>query len=144
MRLGTGMQGAMSAFSMGLLVLSLAACLTCPASAQNSLAEKSQNPIGDLISVPLQTSINFGVGNLDKITYHPPVFAGDSYDFGIGDIQLQTYFVPKKTVPVPDGSFVWGVGPVLQADSATDSRLGTGKWAAGAGAVVFFAVKSFT
>ena len=126
----------------------------------------------DLISVPFQNNINSGVGALDKtqnvmlfqpvapislnpdwnlivrpitpITYQPPLFAGDSYDFGIGDIQLQTYFVPKKVVPVRGGSFIWGVGPALQADSATDPRLGTGKWAAGVEGVVFFAIKPFT
>ena len=172
MRLGHAMKEAMSAFLRGLLALSIAACLTSPASAQHPLAEKSQNPIAELITVPFQNTTNFGVGTPDKrqnvllfqpvapisldpdwnlivrpitpITYQPALFPGDSYDFGIGDIQVQTYLVPKKTVPVPGGSFIWGVGPVLQAKTATDPRLGTGKWSAGAGGVVFFAVKPFT
>ncbi len=166
------MKGAMSALLLGFLALSIAACLTSPATADQSLSEKSQNPIGDLISVPFQNNTNFGAGTLDKtqnvmlfqpvapisldpdwnlivrpitpFTYQPPLFPGDSYDFGIGDIQLQTYFVPKKTVPVPGGAITWGVGPVLQAKTATDPRLGTGKWSAGAGGVVFFAIKPFT
>ncbi len=166
------MKGAMSSLLLGFLALSIAACLTSPATADQSLSEKSQNPIGDLISVPFQNNTNFGVGTLDKtqnvmlfqpvapisldpdwnlivrpitpFTYQPPLFPGDSYDFGIGDIQLQTYFVPKKTVPVPGGAITWGVGPVLQAKTATDPRLGTGKWSAGAGGVVFFAIKPFT
>ena len=174
MDFATAMKHAKSAPLLGLLALSIAACLTSPAAAQanHSLTEKSQNPIGDLITVPFQNTTNFGVGTLDKtqnvllfepvapisldpdwnlivrpitpITYQPALFPGDSYDFGIGDIQLQTYLVPKKTVPVPGGSFIWGVGPVLQAKTATDPRLGTGKWSAGAGGVVFFAVKPFT
>jgi len=172
MRLGHVMKEAKSAYLRGPLALSIAACLTSPAAAQHSIAEKSQNPIGDLISVPFQNNANFGVGTLDKtqnvtlfqpvapisldpdwnlivrpitpFTYQPALFPGDSYDFGIGDIQLQTYLVPKKTVPVPGGSFIWGVGPVLQAKTATDPRLGTGKWSAGAGGVVFFAIKPFT
>lgn len=166
----------MSTFRVGLFALSITACLTCPASAQGAregtLAEKSQNPIGSLISVPFQNNMNFGVGTLDRtqnvtlfqpvapiglnpdwnlivrpitpITYQPPLFRGDSSDFGIGDIQLQTYFVPKEFAPLPGGGFTWGVGPVLQADSATDPRLGTGKWAAGVGGVLFFAIKPFT
>ena len=166
------MKGAMSSLLLGFLALSIAACLTSPATADQSLSEKSQNPIGDLISVPFQNNTNFGAGTLDKtqnvmlfqpvapisldpdwnlivrpitpFTYQPPLFPGDSYDFGIGDIQLQTYFVPKKTVPVPGGAITWGVGPVLQAKTATDPRLGTGKWSAGAGGVVFFAIKPFT
>jgi hypothetical protein len=173
MRLGHVMKEAKSAFLRGLLALSIAACLTSPATAvDHSLTEKSQNPIGDLISVPFQNNTNFGTGTLDKtqnvtlfqpvapisldpdwnlivrpitpITYQPPLFPTDSYDFGIGDIQLQTYLVPKKVVPVPGGSFIWGVGPVLQAKTATDPRLGTGKWSAGAGGVLFFAIKPFT
>ena len=32
----------------------------------HSLREKSQNPIGSLISVPFQNTTNFGVGALDK------------------------------------------------------------------------------
>ena len=166
------MKGAMSSLLLGFLALSIAACLTSPATADQSLSEKSQNPIGDLISVPFQNNANFGVGTLDKtqnimvfqpvapisldpdwnlivrpitpITYQPALFPGDSDDFGIGDIQLQTYLVPKKVVPIPGGSFIWGVGPVLQAKTATDPRLGTGKWSAGTGSVVFFDIKPFT
>ena len=183
MYFATTMKQAMSSLLMGLLALSIAACLTSPAAAEQSLSEKSQNPIGDLISVPFQNTTNFGVGTLDKsqnvllfqpvapisldpdwnlivrpitpITYQPPLsrsishhqptlFPTDSHDFGLGDIQLQTYVVPKNTIPIPGGSFIWGVGPVLQAKTATDPRLGTGKWSAGAGGVLFFAVKPFT
>ena len=172
MHLDQWVKWAMSPLLMGLLALSIAASLTSPASAQHSLTEKSQNPIAELIIVPFQNNTNFGVGTPDKtqnfmlfepgapisldpdwnlivrpitpITYQPALFPGDSYDFGIGDIQLQTYLCPKKAVPIPGGTFLWGVGPVLQAKSATDPRLGSGKWSAGAGAVAFFAIKPFT
>ena len=137
-----------------------------------SLAEKSQNPIGDLITLPFQNTTNFNVGALDReqnvlliqpaapfsigpshnvilrpitpVTYQPPFFFGDDNDIGLGDIQLQTYLVPKKSTPIPGGSLIAGAGPVLQFNSATDARLGTGKWAAGFGGVVFFAVKPWT
>jgi hypothetical protein len=140
--------------------------------AADDLASKAQNPIGDLIAVPIQSNFNFGVGELDRMQnvnllqpvaplslgpdwnlvvrpifpfiYQPPFFAGDDADFGLGDIQLQTYFVPKEAKQIPGGTFIWGAGPVLQARSATDDRLGSGKWAAGAGGVVFIIQQPFT
>jgi len=160
-----------AAATIRLFTLGLVACLSTPAIA-DGLAEQSQNPIGNLISVPFQNTTYFDTGQLDKdqdvlliqpvapislntdwnlivrpivpLIYQPALFTGDSYDYGLGDIQLQTYLVPKQTVPIPGGGLTWGVGPVLQAKSATDPRLGTGKWAAGAGGVLFFDVKPFT
>jgi len=56
------MKGAMSALLLGFLALSIAACLTSPATADQSLSEKSQNPIGDLISVPFQDNADLLLG----------------------------------------------------------------------------------
>jgi hypothetical protein len=33
------------------------------------LAKKTQNPVADLISVPLQSNFNFGAGSRDKMVY---------------------------------------------------------------------------
>ena len=158
----------------GLCAFLLMVVLSGSASAQDteSLAEKSQNPIGDIITLPFQNNTNFNVGSLNKVqnilliqpaapfsvssnhniilrpitpvTYQPPFFTGDSHDFGLGDIQLQTYLVPKKPSPLPGGTVIAGLGPVIQFKSATDARLGTGKWSAGIGGVVFFAIEPWT
>ena len=37
---------------------------------------------------------------------------------------------------------VWGLGPALQFPTATDDKLGTGKWSAGPGFVVFLSEKA--
>ncbi len=50
---------------------------------------------------------------------------------GIGDVQEQLYFAPK-TKP---GQFIWGVGPIFQAPTASPGVLGAGKWGAGPDAV---------
>jgi hypothetical protein len=44
---------------------------TVPSLAQNEteLAKKVQNPVADLISVPLQSNFNFGVGPDDDLQY---------------------------------------------------------------------------
>ena len=97
------------------------------ANAQQTLREKSQNPIADLISVPFQNNTNFGVGQLNKtqnihniqpvipiqlnenwnlitrtivpVTYQPALFRGDSTDFGLGDATPQLFFSPRKPAP---------------------------------------------
>jgi hypothetical protein len=135
---------------------------------QKDLAKASQNPIGNMISLPLQNNtyfnvgpdkksansfqlqpvypINFGNFNLinrmiipfnhlesqdvtvpgsghlghDKVTYH-----SDSAT-GLGNITWQGFFSPAEP-----GKIVWGVGPVLQLPTNTDSQLGGDKWSAG-------------
>lgn len=55
----------------------------------------------------------------------PPLFAGGSPSFGVGDISPSFWFSPKVS------SFTWGVGPVLNLPSTADPALGSGKWSAG-------------
>jgi hypothetical protein len=121
---------------------------------KTELAKKLQNPVADLISVPFQNNFNFGVGPEDKMQYvlniQPviPQHVTEQWnwihrsivplinqpapvnEFGLGDIQYQGFLSPAK----PD-KLIWGVGPVFQFPSATDSQLGTEKWSAGAGVV---------
>ena len=46
-------------------------------SAGAELAKKTQNPVADLISVPLQSNFNFGAGSRDKDDLPPQRSAGD-------------------------------------------------------------------
>jgi len=122
------------------------------------LAKKTQNPISDLISVPLQNNFNFSGGPDDEMQYvlniQPvyPLRIHENWNWinrvilpviyqpfqreeeggkaGLGDIQYQGFLVPAKA-----SKFVWGVGPVVQFPSATDEILGTEKWSMGPGAV---------
>lgn len=50
---------------------------------------------------------------------------------GLGDINYTLFISPVK----PVNGWIWGVGPSITADSATDDRLGSGKWSAGLSAV---------
>jgi hypothetical protein len=47
--------------------------------------------------------------------------------FGTGDLINATFLTP----PPPSKEFVWGVGPLLGIPTASDPRLGSGKWSAG-------------
>ena len=124
-----------------------------------ALAKTAQNPIADMISLPLQNNTNFDVGpqretqnilnvqpvypfslnadwNLITRTIVPvisqPGFApGQERESGIGDIQFSAFFSPKQVV----GGWVWGVGAIAQLDTATDERLGQGVWGLGPTAV---------
>jgi hypothetical protein len=124
------------------------------------LAKKLANPISDLISLPIQSNYDFGVGpgdgtkwttniqpvipfgisedwNLISRTILPVTdqeglaAAGDGLDaFGLGDTVQSFFFSPKESSPI------WGVGPVFLIPTATDSILGTEKWGIGPTAVV--------
>ncbi len=136
-----------------LLGLSVGAAL---ADDVDELAKKTQNPVGDLISVPFQFNVNPGTGPFNRtqellniqpvapISVAPdwnfivrPIIpllsqpvSFDQREYGLGDIQLQTFLTPKHP-----GSFIWGIGPVVQFPSRTDVTLGAGMWGAGVGAV---------
>ncbi len=119
------------------------------------LAKKLQNPVANLISVPIQNNWDFGIGpagatkytaniqpvipftlnkdwNLITRTIVPvidaesPVKGGKDHS-GLGDITQSFFLSPKEPV---DG-WILGGGPVLLYPSATENQLGSGKWGAG-------------
>jgi hypothetical protein len=121
-----------------------------------ALAKRTQNPVGDLISIPLQFNFNTG-GDLSDATLFnlniQPVIpfkatpdwnviaraivpidsvpgSNGTSDSGVGDIQLQLYLTPSKP-----GAFIYGVGPVFSFPTATAAPLRSGTWAAGVGFV---------
>jgi hypothetical protein len=118
------------------------------------LAKKTQNPVADLISVPLQSNWNFGAGSRNKTIYilniqpvipisisqewnlitrvimpvinQPGLFANQSGATGLGDFNPTLFFSPAQP-----GHLIWGVGPTMTLPTATDRRLGSGKWSMG-------------
>lgn len=122
------------------------------------LAKKVQNPVADLISVPFQNNFNFGTGEMQAMVYvlniqpvipvkltedwnlitrtivpvidQPSLFPSSESAWGLGDINPTLFLSPAKP-----GAFIWGVGPTLTLPTATDPRLGSGKWSAGPAAV---------
>ena len=122
------------------------------------LAQAAQNPVANMISLPLQNNTNFGVGpgddvqnvlniqpviplklseNWNLITrtiapviYQPEMVPGTGSEFGLGDINTTLFLSPAKP-----GKLIWGVGPVFSFPTATADVLGTDKWSAGASAL---------
>jgi hypothetical protein len=132
------------------------------------LAKKLQNPVADLISLPLQSNWDFGIGRADAMRYtlnvqpvipislshswnlitrtivpfihaESPIPGGDSVG-GIGDITQSFFLSPKE----PVGGWILGAGPVFLYPSASDDALGSGKWGAGPTAVVLRQEHGFT
>ncbi|RLA44996.1 MAG: transporter, partial [Gammaproteobacteria bacterium] len=62
----------------------------------------------------------------------PGFVPGDGRTNGIGDVQFSTFFSPKA--PTASG-WIWGVGTIVELDTASDERLGSGKWSLGPTAV---------
>lgn len=122
--------------------------------------QQAQNPIANLIAVPIEADFNFGLGpfNRDQTlllikpvipfklggdwnlvtrtiipTFIPqPITTTPSKDvYGLGDINPQFYFVAP-----PKGIMTWGVGPQLTLPTATRTATGADKWQAGPTAVV--------
>jgi hypothetical protein len=125
------------------------ASATAPTSPQE-LARDKHNPFADQITVPLQLSSSLEVGPSNGtsggLNIQPAIPISLSEDWklilrpnlsillseqphrklGLGDIELQTYLTPGFS-----DKWVWGIGPDLQAPTATQDVLGTGKWSAG-------------
>jgi hypothetical protein len=126
----------------------------------SDLAKKLQNPIGDVISVPFQNNLNFGVGphngtqdilniqqvipfhlnddwNLITRTILPLVWSpssepGHSVPFGLAPTTITAFLSPRE----PKNGWLWGAGPITQIPTATDTSLGSSIWGLGPAAVV--------
>ena len=143
------------------LAMSLLPSLLSAEMSTEEIAKASQNPLTAMYSLPIQNNTYFGIGPDDKTknianiqpvlpfdigddwtlvtrTVLPvvsaPTGSGINYDrqWGLGDTTVTGFFTPKKT---GDSGWIWGVGPTFYLPTATDDKLGTKQWGAGASAV---------
>ena len=112
---------------------------------EEELAKKTQNPVADLISVPIQNNFNFNVGpdnqtqtviniqpvipirlsedfNLITRTILPvvdqPDPASNTSQFGLGNLNTTLFLSPAKSKAV-----TWGVGPIFGHQGKARSRV---------------------
>lgn len=139
----------------------------------DDLAAKTQNPVGAMYSLPFKFTFDYGADNGDAtflniqpvipvtvgnwnlinriimpiidteglITGLPEIptpIPGDGAT-GLGDINYSVFLSPAEPEKV-----IWGVGPSIMMDSASDEQLGSGKWSAGPTGVVLVQPKPWT
>ncbi|NIA31355.1 MAG: neuromedin U [Actinobacteria bacterium] len=124
------------------------------------LAKKAQNPVGDLISLPLQNNTNFNLGpdkdrtqnvlniqpvwplNLNEkwnlitrtiapVISQPDLTSESGSTTGLGDINFTAFLSPAQP-----GKLIWGAGPVILLPTATKDALGAKKWGIGPSVVL--------
>lgn len=156
-------RGSLSMLRLILVVLVLSRALA--ALAGDDLRAKTQNPVGNLISVPFENSIDFGapngsayflniqpvipvkVGNWNLINrvIVPLIYAGGEIEGspnlpsgGSGDdvFGLGDINYSVFVSPADAGKVIWGIGPSITLRTATADQIGSGKWSMGPTAVL--------
>lgn len=121
----------------------------------NLMVRDAGNPVTSAFNLPVQDNIRFGIGEYDRtmhlikiqpfrlslgastrhrvssrtiipFVYMPDITSPTGATFGLGDIAVTGFFSPRKV-----GRLIWGAGPVVSFPTATDPKLGTGKWSIG-------------
>jgi hypothetical protein len=123
------------------------------------LLKATQNPVADLISIPIQNITNFRVGPYNRtdntVSFQPviPMKLSEEWllvtriiqpvswqpypdhesggQFGLGDMNPTFFLAPKNP-----GNVIWGAGPAMVIPTATGNILGSGKLSLGPSAVV--------
>jgi hypothetical protein len=147
------------AYSQALSDASTAPTQTATAESDASLLKAVQNPVADLISVPILNTTNFNIGPYNRaqnvLALQPVIPANLSENwmlisriilpmawqpypdqksggqFGLGDMTPSFFLAPRKP-----GSVIWGVGPATVIPTATSNILGQGKFSLGPSIVV--------
>jgi len=125
--------------------------------APGTLARMKLNPLASEPELPATLSFGFGVGPRREtepaLNFQPRLPLPLTEDWrivtrssvslthlpspedvtGLGDIDVSLFLTPART-----GTWVWGVGPILQFPTATDPALGTEKWSAGPTAALLY------
>lgn len=128
------------------------------------LAEASQNPVANMISLPMKNKFNFGRGPDDAfsyvlemqpvlpvtlgkinlinrfiipVAYEEGLYADMGSSTGLMDITYQAFFSPAEP-----GKIIWGIGPTMILPTHTDDNLGQDKWAVGPAGLILIKKKS--
>ena len=133
--------------------------LDYPMDAEDKLAQQLNNPLANLITVPIQNNFDYGGGpnddgfryslvaqpvipfelskdwNLITRTVIPYAYVSNvfpSTESGVGDIVTSMWLSPSQPT---SGGLIWGVGPAILLPTASNDRLGNEQWGGGPTAV---------
>ena len=125
----------------------------------SELSKKAANPIANMISVPVQLNLNFGVGDYDRSSQvfnimpvlpfkmfswnvinriivpviNKPDNAETGSTFGLGNTNYSMLFVPP-----PKEKFQWGFGPAFNIPTSSDPHLGGDAFGLGPAFIALF------
>jgi hypothetical protein len=161
---GISMCSSLDSPARSFAIASVASALLAGTSAQaemsaDELAKLAQNPVGNLISVPFQnnTNLNYGPqkGTQNILNIQPVIPISVNRDWniitrtivpviwmpamgpgidslnGVGDTVVTAFLSPANP-----GKWIWGLGPVVQIPTNSNSELGNKNWGLGPSAVV--------
>jgi len=131
------------------------------------LQKATQNPVANLISVPLQNNTNFGYGPYNRtqdvlniqpvipvklsekwmlisriiqpIVWQPYPNQNTGGEYGLGDMNPTFFLSPAKP-----GKVIWGAGPAFVIPTATNDILGQGKFSLGPSFVALWQPEHWT
>jgi len=131
-----------------------------PGASAQELADKLSNPVSNLISVPLQNNLDYGIGphngskytinfqpvipiqlnqNLNLITRYSiaiilqrDITGENTSEFGLSDATISAWFSPIHA----KNGWLWGAGPAFLVPIGTNDFLSTRKWCIGPTALV--------
>ena len=143
----------------GLLFIVHGASALAATDQQANLSQQANNPIANMISVPLQYSGNFNIGPHDRnqhvftiqpvipfelsedwllvtrwvlpIIDQPDISDNSDSTFGIGDLNPALFFSPSSKLTGLPKEFMFGFGPNFSVPTSSDSDLGSNKWGIG-------------
>ena len=147
-----------------LLIIALAIFMTlfnipeALAQSNEEMAKAAQNPVSNFFNFPFQNNTNYGFGPYERtqnvLNIQPvlpfslgskinminriivpvitqPSFTEDNSSTGIGDILYTAWLSPAEA-----GKIIWGVGPVFQLPTASDTEFGSGEFGIGPSVVL--------
>ena len=126
----------------------------------SDLAKQIQNPVGDLISLPVLYNANLGFGpnrgtqsvaqvqpvvpfhvsddwnviarGILPVIWNPSLTPNASVSVGTGPSSITTFLSPRRSA---DG-WLWGAGPAVQMPTLSSGTLGSSVWGAGPSGVI--------